>query len=171
MWPTPLIFGTSEFDLSQNSLHFPKSLSSGSTHNLSLLSWIILAFGVFCYCFLLFRHCRSLDLLSKIAFMKRSTISQFPFEKQYKVVNYVLFLSDFPIGKKELAYLQRVPRWKYDFAQMEILFCGDGNMNSLRWKYHFFLMEILFCSDGNVILFRWFYFDGNIILPSFSWFD
>ena len=55
------------------------------------------------------------------------TISKFLFVKQYKVVNYVLFLSDSPIGKKEKPIYNERPSgnmiflgWKYLFAQMEI---------------------------------------------------
>ena len=123
---------------------------SGSTHNLSCLSWIILASGGFCC--LLFVFLLNIVVPYYVVRKCKWTISQFLFVKQYKVVNYVLFLSDFPIGKKEKPIYNECPDGNMIFAKIEIWFCPDGNMILPRWKYDFAKIKIWFCPDGNMIL-------------------
>ena len=119
----------SEFDLSQNF----RTLQSGSTHNLSFFSWIILVSGGFC---------RFLDLLSLHCL-----------HCIYK--NYITISFCKAVQSSQLCVIPfRFSNWQErarlftTSAQMEIWFCWDGNMILLRLKYDFAQMEIWFCSDA-----------------------
>ena len=109
MFKPPLIFGTSEFDLSQN---FP-TLPSGSIHNFFCLSWIILVSHIFC-CLLLFFSLPTrklhIDYIT-ISFCKAVQSSQ-------------LCVIPFRFSN----WQERARLFTTMSAQMEIWFCPDGNM-------------------------------------------